>query len=72
MIIFLNRTRLGAFKTWLDAQSVAYRDGKGEDQVLQVFDDDMWHVLHSGKAYPEHYKAVGTLARRVREYNEEA
>lgn len=69
MTSFLNRTQLDEFKAWLDSRSQAYRSGKGAYQALQVHGDDMWHVLHIGNAYPEHYKAVGALAKEVESFN---
>jgi hypothetical protein len=65
---FLLRDRLSAFTRWLDQRGIAYRDGKGEYQALQVYTQGVWHVLHVGKAYPMHYKAVGYLAEEVEKF----
>lgn len=65
MEVFLLRERLEAFKRWLDRRGIAYRNGKGDYQALQVYITSAWHVLHAGKAYPYHYKALGALGEEV-------
>lgn len=41
----LNSAKLGAFKAWLERQSIEHRAGKGKHQVLQVQFDGGWHSL---------------------------
>jgi hypothetical protein len=70
MEAYLLRALLTTFTDWLDGQSIAYRPGKGEYQVLQVKRPSGWDILYRSDKYPDHYKAGSPqLAELVREFN---
>ena len=59
----LHKTHLEEFKQFLrDEAHVAYRDGKGQFQVLQVqTPENGWQVVFSKNNMPEHYSVNSKL-----------
>ena len=52
----LHRSKLSEFKAWLDKEGIAYRDGKGFYQVLQICKDGThWNCIYSRLDMPEHF-----------------
>jgi len=71
--MLLKKCHLELFKAWLDKEGVAYRPGKGEYQVLQVFTPtDGFQVLFIKKGYEEYYTHNEKLQPTItRFYNEQ-
>ena len=59
----LHKTHLEEFKQFLrDEAHVAYRDGKGQFQVLQVqTPENGWQVVFRKNSMPEHYSVNDKL-----------
>ena len=52
----LHKTKLEAFKVWLDGHGVEHRPGRGDFQVLQVLvPRSGWQVVYDRIQAPEHY-----------------
>lgn len=52
----LHRTKLEAFKEFLDAHDVPHRPGRGDYQVLQVrWSDKHWAGVYTRNSMAEHY-----------------
>jgi len=52
----LHKTKLEAFKLWLDSQEILHRPGKGDYQVLQVCKDGKhWNCVYTRHEMPEHF-----------------
>lgn len=65
----LHKTKLDAFKAWLDAAGIPHRPGKGTFQVLQVaLPRKQWGVVYDRIDAPEHYTVTGPLERTVRRF----
>ena len=72
MTTFLAKSKLEAFKAWLDDNGFAHRPGKGEWQALQVLiEEDGWQILYLKKDTPNHLRVseglAGLVARFLRE-----
>ena len=50
----LHKSKLGALKSWLDAEGIQHRAGKGGYQVLQVMTHKGWQVVFD-KHTDEHF-----------------
>lgn len=58
----LHLTHLEPFKEWLNTQGCAWREGKGEYQVLQVLTPkDGWQIIFRRADMPEHYTVNAKL-----------
>lgn len=66
----LHKTKLEAFKAWLDMQGIGYRPGKGDWQVLQVLTNKGWQVIFSRLDMPEHFTVGDDLMPLVRRFLE--
>lgn len=53
----INKQHLEDFMQYLDKQGIAYRDGKGEYQALQVYYGGAWGILYLSKTTPDHANA---------------
>lgn len=67
----LHKTKLEAFKVWLDDQNIAHRPGRGDWQALQVHHPlHGWQVLYERAEMPEHLtvaqKLVGLVWQFIR------
>ena len=63
----LHKTHLEEFKRFLRDEAIAYRDGKGQYQVLQVQTPESgWQVVFSKGSMPEHYSVNSALMPLVR------
>lgn len=64
---------LEAFKTWLTAEGIEHRDGRGIYQVIQIYWAQGWRVIyerentHAGKALV-HYTVPFELTGLVRRF----
>lgn len=68
----LHKTKLEAFKAWLDEQSIPHRPGKGPWQELQVLTEKYgWQVVFSRAEMPEHLSMNEKLTPLVRQFIEE-
>lgn len=61
----LHKTKLGAFKEYLDYNMIPYRPGKGDYQVLQVQIEARWQVIHERLDMPEHFTIPEKLVPTV-------
>ena len=58
----LHRTHLEEFKQFLIDSGIAYRDGKGPYQVLQVqTEQNGWQVIFRKNNMPEHFSVNSAL-----------
>lgn len=65
----LHLSHMEAFKQWLAENSYAFRDGKGDFQVLQVMtDNDGWQSIYSRLDMPEHYTVQDKLMYLVKRF----
>lgn len=65
----LHKTKLEAFKAWLDYKWIPYREGKGKWQVLQVFTNEYgWQCIFSKLNAPEHFSVNEKLMPTVRKF----
>jgi hypothetical protein len=51
---YINKQLLDEFRRYLDKKGIAYRDGKGEYQALQVNLNSKWEILYLSKETPIH------------------
>lgn len=42
----LHYTKLEEFKTWLTNRGIEHREGQGQDQVLQVKQNNLWLAIY--------------------------
>lgn len=67
--ILLHKTKLEAFKLWLDSHGIAHRPGKGDYQALQVLSPESgWQVVFTKNEMPEHYTVNAKLVPIVRNF----
>ena len=59
---------LPAFKEFLDIRSIAYREGKGQYQALQVMTRHGYQILYNKNAMPDHYLVPDLLIPVVNEF----
>lgn len=60
--MLLKKKHLADFKDWLEAKGIAYRDGKGEYQVMQILTEtDGWQVVFWRKSMQDYYTANDKL-----------
>jgi hypothetical protein len=65
----LHKTRLNDFKFFLDDKGLAYRQGKGTYQVLQVQHPVLgWQSIYEKLEAPEHYSVPDKLIPLVMEF----
>lgn len=61
----LHKTKLEAFKSWLDEQGIEHRPGRGVFQVLQVRMSSKrlneWQCIFDRLEAPEHYTVAHPL-----------
>jgi hypothetical protein len=66
----LHKTKLDAFKYWLDEQGIPRRDGKGNYQVMQVMTHKGWQVVfdkHTDEHFTVNEVLVPMVVRFIRE-----
>lgn len=67
--MMLARTKLEAFKKWLDNKGIAWRDGKGVTQAMQVCTEgDGWGILYNVADTPYHLKVGINVSELVAEF----
>jgi hypothetical protein len=65
----LHKTKLDDFKEYLNSQGIAYRDGKGDYQALQVLTPkDGWQCIYIKHKMPEHFSVQAKLMPVVRQF----
>lgn len=64
----LHKTKLEEFKEYCNDNGIAYRDGKGNYQVLQVMTTKGWKVIYKRDDMPEHFTVDDNVMPIVREY----
>lgn len=65
----LHKTKLEAFKVWLDGQGILHRPGRGHFEVLQVqVTKPFWCCVFSRLEMPEHYTVDRRLDHTVRQF----
>ncbi len=64
----LHKTKLNEFKNYLNSKGIAYRDGKGDYQVLQVQTGDGWQSVYEKNNMPEHFSVQDKLMPTVRKF----
>jgi len=65
----LHKTKLEAFKTWLDQNEIPHRPGKGDWEVLQVFTEKSnWQRVFERLDMKEHYSVNEKLLPIVRRF----
>ncbi len=66
----LHKSKLQAFKDWLDLNGHEHRPTTADWQVLQVRpkNDTRWHAVYERAVSPEHYSVPQPLTRLVRAY----
>lgn len=68
----LHKTKLEDFKSFLDSEGIAYREGKGSYQALQVQTDKGWQTVYERNDMPEHFTVQDKLMPLVREFLDES
>lgn len=65
----LHKSKLEAFKSWLDANGIPNRPGKGDFQLLQVCKDGKhWNCIYSRIEMAEHVTVDRHLESLVRRF----
>ena len=65
----LHKNKVEDFKSWLDAQGISHRPGRGDYEILQVLRaDGQWFKLYSRLRMPEHVTVQEPLVALVRRY----
>lgn len=66
---FLLRDRLDSFMHWLNDNSIPWRSGSGDYQMVQIYIKKSWNVLYIGGKYQKYYKGIDNLAELIKEFN---
>lgn len=62
----LHKSKLQAFKDWMTAEGIEWRDGKGGYQVIQIKTRNGWSAIYdSDKDRREHYTVQHELQGAV-------
>ena len=70
----LHKSRLDAFKAWLEQQGIEHRPGRGDFQVLQVclkrptLPRDQWSAVYDRHSATEHYTVTTPLENTVKRF----
>lgn len=65
----LHKTKLDAFKAWLDSKGIEHRPGRGEYQMLQVkMKNGQWQCVFDRHSAPEHYTVAHPLEQHVHRF----
>lgn len=65
----LHISKLDAFKEWLDDEGTAWRDGRGDYQVIQIYlPTGQWACVYSRHDMPEHYTTDRRLDSFVKQF----
>lgn len=65
----LHKTKLEAFKNWLDASGIEHRPPRGDFQVLQIKTKNrQWQCVFDRIEAPEHYTVAWPLEPIVRRF----
>lgn len=67
----LHINKLDEFKSWLTAQGIEHRPGRGEWEVLQVNVNGVWPCVFRRINMPEHYTTDRRLDGLVRRFCKE-
>ena len=65
----LHKTKLEDFKSYLNDYGIAYREGKGDYQILQVLTlDNGWQCIYERGNMPEHFTIQDKLMPVIEKY----
>lgn len=65
----LHKSKLEAFKLWLDSQDIEHRPPRGDFQVLQVLvPRSGWQVVYDRIKAPEHYTVPHPMENLVQKF----
>lgn len=69
----LHKTKLEAFKAWLDANHIEHRPGRGNWQVLQIKTNrGHWQCVFDRLDAPEHYTVAWPLESMIYKFIKES